>query len=234
MEDYITYAGIVNRECERFKLASMTETQFKCLMFICGLQSPPDADLCTRLLTRLEQDPGITLQKMAEECQRLLNLKHDSRMVEQLQINMADVRPVRAYKQEFKKPPTACWNCGAWHYASQCTFRRHRCNQCQRFGYKDGFCKPRNSTIADNSNKRFPKPPQKASRSIVASYQVNATSRRRYLTVSVNGYPATLQVDTGSDITIISQTIWESIGRPPVMPTQQTALSASGTTLGLV
>ncbi|CAH8561626.1 unnamed protein product, partial [Dicrocoelium dendriticum] len=98
---------------------------------------------------------------MAEECQRLINLKHDSRMVEQQQINMADVRPVRAHKQESKKPPTACWNCGAWHYASQCTFRRHRCNQCQRFGHKDGFCKPRNSTKADNSNKRFPKPPQK-------------------------------------------------------------------------
>ncbi|CAI2737860.1 unnamed protein product, partial [Dicrocoelium dendriticum] len=83
MDDYITYAGIVNRECERFKLASMTETQFKCLMFICGLQSPSDADIRTRLLTRLEQDPDITLQKMAEECQRLINLKHDSRMVEQ-------------------------------------------------------------------------------------------------------------------------------------------------------
>ncbi|KER31443.1 hypothetical protein T265_02351 [Opisthorchis viverrini] len=44
-EDYITYAGRVNLECEQFKLSTMTEDQFKCLISICGLQSHSDSDI---------------------------------------------------------------------------------------------------------------------------------------------------------------------------------------------
>ncbi|CAI2738129.1 unnamed protein product, partial [Dicrocoelium dendriticum] len=41
-DDFVTYAGIVNRECERFQLGSLTEDQFKCLLFISGLRSAHD------------------------------------------------------------------------------------------------------------------------------------------------------------------------------------------------
>ena len=60
-DDWVTYAGIVNRECENSKLRQMTDDQFKCLIFICGLQSAQDADIRTRLLNRMEQDPELTL-----------------------------------------------------------------------------------------------------------------------------------------------------------------------------
>ncbi|KER31390.1 hypothetical protein T265_02308 [Opisthorchis viverrini] len=59
-DDFITFAGVVNRECERFKLSSMTENQFKCLIFLSGLQSSHDADIRTRLLNRIEQDAEMT------------------------------------------------------------------------------------------------------------------------------------------------------------------------------
>ena len=42
--DFSTYAGIVNRECERFKITSITDAQFKCLIFVCGLRSAEDTD----------------------------------------------------------------------------------------------------------------------------------------------------------------------------------------------
>ncbi|KER31619.1 hypothetical protein T265_02133 [Opisthorchis viverrini] len=41
----------------------MTEDQFKCLILVTGLQSPPDPDIWTRLLRRIEQDPDLTLQR---------------------------------------------------------------------------------------------------------------------------------------------------------------------------
>ena len=44
-DDWVTYDGIVNRECENSKLRQMTDDQFKCLIFICGLQSDQDADI---------------------------------------------------------------------------------------------------------------------------------------------------------------------------------------------
>nr|VZI26200.1 unnamed protein product [Spirometra erinaceieuropaei] len=76
-DDFITYAGIVNRECGRFQLGSLNENQFKCLIFICGLQSPKCADIRTRLLSKLQQNNSTTLQELAAECQTLINLKHD-------------------------------------------------------------------------------------------------------------------------------------------------------------
>ena len=81
-EDYVTYAGAVNKECERFQLKSMTEDQFKCLIFVAGLQGPLEADIRTRLLSKIDHEPNITLQQCTTECQRLVNLKHDSSMIE--------------------------------------------------------------------------------------------------------------------------------------------------------
>ncbi len=62
-EDYTTFASTVNRYCERFQLNEITPDMFKCLIFIQGLTSPSEKEVCTRLLTKLEQDQKITLQK---------------------------------------------------------------------------------------------------------------------------------------------------------------------------
>nr|AAX30452.1 SJCHGC03740 protein [Schistosoma japonicum] len=59
----------------------MTANQFKCLVFVCGLKSPADADVRTTIFTRIEADPHITLQSVSEECQRIVNLKHNTQMV---------------------------------------------------------------------------------------------------------------------------------------------------------
>ncbi|VDP88761.1 unnamed protein product [Echinostoma caproni] len=58
-DDYVTLASIVNREYEKFKLCSMTDDQFKFLIFLSALQSPLDAEIRTRFLNRIEQNPNI-------------------------------------------------------------------------------------------------------------------------------------------------------------------------------
>ncbi|VDP44977.1 unnamed protein product [Schistosoma margrebowiei] len=60
-DDWLKHAGLVNRECERFKLSAMSEDQFKCLVFVCSLQSPEDADIRTTILSKIVQCPYITL-----------------------------------------------------------------------------------------------------------------------------------------------------------------------------
>ena len=81
--DFSRYAGIVNRECDQFKITSITDAQFKCLIFVCRLRSAEDADIRTRILSKIEQNPDVTLQQVAVEYQRLVNLKYDSTMVQQ-------------------------------------------------------------------------------------------------------------------------------------------------------
>ena len=83
-EDFTIYSGFVNKQCKRFKISTISDEQFKSLIFACGLRSTSDRDVRTRILSKIEQNSDITLQQVTEECQRLVNLKHDSDMVQQL------------------------------------------------------------------------------------------------------------------------------------------------------
>ena len=152
-EDFRTHIGVVNRECERFSLRSITDDQFKSLIFICSLQSPRFTDIRTSLLNLLEQDQTLTLQAIGEEYQRLVNLQQDSAMVQHGDHSTPTVNAVQhkgprsgppqhkpgASAPPEKKPPSACWHCGAWHYVRLCPFEQHQCIQCKAVGHKDGF-----------------------------------------------------------------------------------------------
>ena len=77
-QDYLTFAGTVNKHCNDFKLADLTEDVFKCLIFAQGLVSTEDAEIRRRVLTKL----GLTLKKLAEDCQRVVSVKNYSKTIE--------------------------------------------------------------------------------------------------------------------------------------------------------
>ena len=58
---FVTYAGNVNRMCERFMLHDLLIDRFKCLVFVQGLTSSKDTDIRYRILTKLEQVSEVTL-----------------------------------------------------------------------------------------------------------------------------------------------------------------------------
>ncbi|XP_037820141.1 uncharacterized protein K02A2.6-like [Lucilia sericata] len=81
-EDLISYGARVNKLCENFKLSEMNADEFKCLVFVCGLQSNAYSDVRMRCLSALEDDRNQNINKLITSAQRLLNLKHDTAMVE--------------------------------------------------------------------------------------------------------------------------------------------------------
>nr|VZI31822.1 unnamed protein product [Spirometra erinaceieuropaei] len=203
-DDFITYSGIVNRECGRFQLGSLTEDQFKCLIFICGLQSPKDADIRTRLLSKVQQNNSTTLQELAAECQTLINLKHDS--------SIRSHRPNRILL----------------HGPSKCPSRdlRHLLVGTVARGISTGIALSasiaakaviRWDTVMGSANHyqllEASQPPPLLIPGTVSGQNaspnpspwLNASGRRKFVDVLLNGHAVRLQLDTASDITIISE-----------------------------
>lgn len=135
-EDYITFGSSVNKEVERFKFNAMSINQFKCLIFICGLQAC-DKDIRIRLLSKLESDPDLDLSKLLDECKRLVDLKSNSDLISPKSSSslVPEVKKI-SNKSRFKsntgtnpKPSTSfetqkslklpkrpCWLCGNMHW----------------------------------------------------------------------------------------------------------------------
>ena len=60
--DFLSYAGLVNKSVENFKLSTISIDQFKCLMFVCRLKQSRDAEIRTKLLTKIEANADLTLK----------------------------------------------------------------------------------------------------------------------------------------------------------------------------
>ncbi|XP_037931645.1 uncharacterized protein K02A2.6-like [Teleopsis dalmanni] len=135
--DYTTYAAEVNKQCENFKLNSLSLDQFKCLMFVLGLKSEADFEIRTRILTKLDTEADtINLEKLTNECQRIINLKSDTALVEN-KSRENQVNRVQANKlKNNHKPKTPCWFCGAMHYVRDCPYKNYKCEDCHNIGHK--------------------------------------------------------------------------------------------------
>ncbi|XP_065087245.1 uncharacterized protein K02A2.6-like [Ochlerotatus camptorhynchus] len=216
------------------------------LRFVCGLQSPRDADIRARLISKLEADETavnelgeatneVTLENLVEECHRVANLKQDTLMVENKEARNVNIvsrnQNNPASKKNQKVPKTPCWKCGDQHYVRECPFASHTCSRCKQQGHKEGYC---------NSNKNAPSKPFKQAKSkenvkTKSIYTVrNIGSKRKFIPVELNGVAVKLQHDSASDITIISEETWISIGQPPTQPTEESAVTASGGNLNLL
>ena len=240
-EDHIAYACRVNKLCVEFELGKLSEQQFKCLMFVCGLKSERDSETRTRLLSRIEENHNLTLEQLSEECQRLINLKHDNAMIESAtsfdQVNQVrqrqdgnrnrrDQPSSRSEANNTKrKPDKPCWFCGAFHYVRDCPYKNRQCPDCDRYGHRQGYC------ASAKKQKRGGK--HSVASKVVVVNMCSVQSRRKFVSVALDGTHIHLQLDTASDITVISKPIWRKVGSPRLSPSTVKAKTASGDTLSL-
>ncbi|XP_053681613.1 uncharacterized protein K02A2.6-like [Sabethes cyaneus] len=245
-DDYLAYSCKVNKACVDFKLSELTEEQFKCLIYICGLKSKDDSEIRMRLINKLNDATDLTLQQVVEQCNSLVNLKQDTVLVENSSSVVNAVthatrfRPKR-HTQSFagsstsqEQPRTPCWACGGMHFHKDCHFRDHKCHQCGKQGHKEGYCKCFSSlkhSEKPTSNRDYK---QKKRASSTKTLTVQKISQgRKFVHLQINNVPLRLQLDTGSDITIISHRSWVKLGRPKTAAAVCSAKTASGDPLQL-
>ncbi|VDO89637.1 unnamed protein product, partial [Heligmosomoides polygyrus] len=94
-DDFFTKAGRVNRECEKFKLVDCIDSSN-----VLYLYSSDDAFIRLNVLEKIEADPKCTIQTLTKEFKRLLNLKHETRMID----NIGSTR-MQAVKQSTPHQP---------------------------------------------------------------------------------------------------------------------------------
>lgn len=79
----MAYAAQVNKKCEDFQILQITADQFKCLIFVCGMRSPTDADISIKLLNLIDSKPdSVKIEDLTMKCQRLVNLKTDTSLIQ--------------------------------------------------------------------------------------------------------------------------------------------------------
>ncbi|XP_040157579.1 uncharacterized protein K02A2.6-like [Anopheles arabiensis] len=258
-EDLLTYACRVNKSCVEFELSKLDEEQLKCLLFVCGLREERDVEVRTRLLAKIEDREQITLQQLSEECSRIAALKRDSAMIQENERQVLALHnnnkkekfnnhtkaknssfqhrqfPRRNNVQRYDKqrpparnthPSRPCWLCGDRHWVQYCGYKSHKCQDCGRIGHREGHCN------TANQKGKFRQSPSVETRIVTVNACAVAVNRK-YVNVLINGKNARLQLDTGSDITIINRSLWQSLGKPPLNACEIRAKTVSGASLHL-
>lgn len=260
-EDFTAYAARVNKACEDFHLKTMTVDEFKCLIYILGLNSHDELDIRSRLHSKLDADPKeqTTLAHLAEEAARLINVKHDTQLGTK---NEHGVLAVSKAPHKYKPKPNGnkrgepapkypCWRCGAMHFTKDCTFTKHTCKKCSKVGHKEGYCAVWNSkskgaipktnviTIDGNNSRSAVNSANEHAALLGTADQLSinicqSNGSRKQVSVKFNNNLIRFQLDTGSDLTIITKRDWELIGSPPLEPVRFNAVDAQNNPMPLL
>ena len=190
-------------------------------------QQQKNAEIRHRILNKLENEPNITLQQIAEDCQWYVRVKQDSKKNEESVIAL--IRKIRYNKKQTEsltkmkeskqtKDPTKsneskneqkyllpklCSGCGALYWYTDCTFRNKKCSICHQIGHKSSHCRSKNKMICSIKNTKTDEPDDANTREIVHVKTLNKSVK--------------FQLDSGSDLTITHLQTWEKLGRPTMI-----------------
>ncbi|VDM37857.1 unnamed protein product [Toxocara canis] len=210
------YTGMVNRRHEMAEFNAITPEQMKCLVWICGLHTPDDADIRSLALRKMEDNPQTTLKQLSLEIQQFLNIRRDAKLLgSPPSLLQPEVNAVTIKKNCTQNPPSPCFRYGGSHWARNCYFIDKTCHNCKRLGHKNSYCK-------NFSNKRSRNRRKSGATSnvvVIASTGTDvAPVNRIYRKVKINGATIQMRLDTGADVTLLSIKDWIKINRPKLLP----------------
>ena len=158
------------------------------------------------------------LQKLAEDCQRVVSVKNDSKNIEESGVayvrrtsykpkNYAPWKSIENKKYDqtqaknrrpIQKPklPTSPFSpCGGQHWSTNCFYKNKTCNECGKIGHKA-------TSVGTNEIKTV-----RQTRSNIKTEK----NRRKYATVNILDKNVDLQLDSGSNLSIINLHTWKKL-----------------------
>lgn len=240
-ESFQDYGARINKIGEKFDVKNFTADDLKTLLFVSGLKDEHESHILEYLLKkvnsqqrRIEAAPDqaareaiakLKISDLVSEALNIISLKADKKEVINHASTSAAVNAVhdsnkknaKKYSKSSNSPSgnrkmsRPCKFCGGEHWDNECSFEGH-CSTCSGSGHKTGFCKS-----ALESYQAELKRLRKKMEPGVSTNQVSKKSPengRKYITPLINGVPVKLQIDSASDITIISSNVWKKIRKP--------------------
>ncbi|XP_011858817.1 PREDICTED: uncharacterized protein K02A2.6-like [Vollenhovia emeryi] len=226
-ESFATYTARVNQAAEEFELSSFDSDDLKVQLFTQGLTAPTDSrirkklmeSVDDRLTKRTEEGDAPTTNKlkindMLAIARRMMVRDEESKVIEN--------QPSTTVASKPRGSIPKCRMCGDTHWHRDCPFTSKTCGSCSATGHKTGFCK--SARDFNERNKKRGKEPS----TVVHSTSVQHKPSRKTLKPKINGIGVVLKHDMGSDWTIITEKDWKRCGSPKLLPSKETATSASG------
>ena len=167
----------------------------------------------------MEQDPEMNLQKVTEECQKLINVKRDTTRIERKVTSQVQVVKQKTFLKN-KGKSFECWSCAGSHLRKNCPFKDQPCAKCGLVGHRASQCRTK-------QNKQRQKFKSKVN-VVLSKEEVRQGGERKFVNTKINGHIVKLLLDTGSDISIIDEVTWKRIGCPKLEKTSKIAKGVSG------
>ena len=229
LQTLIFVIGLSNKELQRELLKhinSMHSSKTASLSFTAAYRICKDHlaynDLCRTIHSGSTKSELIyQIHNQEEEPDKMDDTKRDTDN-ENLLFKITDQKDQshrKTNERQFKDiqtPPKPCWYCGEMHFNKDCTNRNKVCHNCKKQGHLAKVCR----------NKKIVQPVHS-----IAKYTRN---KRKFMSLFLNHHKVKLQIDTASDISIISQGLWKYIGCPKIQVTNFTANHAGNAPLKFI
>lgn len=130
--------------------------------------------------------------------------------------------------------PPGCRFCAGAHWERDCNYKDKKCRTCGVTGHKAGSCvtaaeaMQRRNRFSRNHRRNSDPGGTAATVNQVSNGPKASPAERKFVQTSINGAKIRLQVDTASDLTIISKSSWEKLGKPHLTTVSTQPGSASG------
>ncbi len=201
--------------------------------------------LCNSALSeKLQMDPELTLDKAVTLARQTESIKQQQTLLRsdfqesrsEKPVGYVEKHPKQPYKPRLRpkkftppKPPQkpkGCPRCGRApvHGRQQCPAKEETCHKCGKRGHFKVMCRSRDSIGAVESVTQD-------EIAFMGAVQDSESTNPWVITVSVNGKPLEFTIDTGADVTVIPQEVFQSIPGASLRPAQKVLSGPSHTTL---
>ena len=239
-EDFRQLLGRVNTAVKLSKWTEMTIDQITVLLLIAACKDSDSAQYRHVLLAKLENEPGLTAADALQECNKLSSVMADSHRIQNTTSHSVNImtkknfnssrfnnnRPTETnkYKSNNNEEQRTtdmnnsfrCTKCNGNHQSNDCYFKNKRCNSCGKMGHEPSACRSKNNAEQAECN------------TIIAYSETEKDNARKFVNAKINTAEVQLQLDTGSDLTIINEDTWKMLGSPTLSAANTVVRAVTG------